>query len=55
MDGADALVLNTAVDDELLVSKGLDTVLELEVLLVALDGGSNLSSKDKRVRKMIKI
>ena len=55
VDGADALVLNTAVDDELLVSKGLDTVLELEVLLVALDGGSNLSSIDKRVRKVIKI
>ena len=47
VDGADSLIFDTAVNDELLVSKGLDTELELEVLLVALDGSSNLSSMQK--------
>ena len=54
MDGADTLILDTAVNDELLVSKGLDTVLEFEFLLIAFDRGGNLSSKINELEKMIR-
>jgi hypothetical protein len=51
VDGADTLILDTAVNDELLVSKGLDTVLEFEFLLIAFDRGGNLSSKINELEK----
>ena len=54
VDGADTLILDTAVNDELLVSKGLDTVLEFEFLLIAFDRGGNLSSKINELEKMIR-
>ena len=55
VNGADTFVLNTAVNDKLLVSKGLDTELELEILLIALNLISNLSSISQKLENFIKI
>jgi len=43
VNGADTFIFDSAVNDELLVSKGLDTVLEDEFFLVAFNRSGNLS------------
>jgi hypothetical protein len=51
MDGADTFVFDTAVNEELLILKGLDTILDLNFFGIALHLVGNLSSLEKiRVR-----
>jgi hypothetical protein len=46
--GALSLIEDTAVNEELLVLECLDTVLDLDVLDIAVDGGSNLNPRNKK-------
>ena len=43
------MVDDTAVNEELLVLECLDTVLDLEVLDIARDGGGNLNPRNKKL------
>lgn len=43
VDGADSFIFDTAVNDELLVFEGLDTILDLHILEFSIDGSGNLS------------
>jgi hypothetical protein len=47
--GALSLIEDTAVNEELLVLECLDTVLDLDVLDIAVDGGSNLNPRNKKL------
>ena len=53
VDGALSLVLDSAIDKELLVLECLDTVLEVKVHGIAIDGSGNLFPKNMMVRKWL--